>query len=141
MTRRRFVEHGNTADSNLVRPALERQIDIYGRPPRQASFDGGFASRANLRLAKDELGVQDVAFHKKCGLEIKDMVRSSWVYRRLKNFRSGMEGLISALKSGGMDRCVWRSHASLESFRSYVWACVLAFNVAVLARRLMADTA
>ena len=69
------------------------------------------------------------------------MVRSPWVYRRLRNFRSGIEGLTSALKSGGMNRCTWRSQHSLDSFRRYVWACVLAFNVTVLARRLVADTA
>ena len=65
-----LVDEGNPADSTLVRPLLERQIDIYGKPPRQASFDGGFASKENLRAAKEELGVQDVAFHKKCGLAI-----------------------------------------------------------------------
>ena len=68
------------------------------------------------------------------------MTRSAWVYRRLRNFRSGIEGLISALKSRGMDRCTWRSQDSLDSFRSYVWSCVLAFNLAVIARRLVGDT-
>ena len=131
-----FIEPGNPADSTLVRPALQRQVDIYGQGPRQVSFDGAFASQENLRLAKDEFGVEDVAFHKKSGLKIEDMARSPWVYRRLRNFRSGIEGLISGLKSGGMDRCRWRSQDTLESFRSYVWACVLAFNVAVLARKL-----
>jgi IS5 family transposase len=136
-----FVEPGNPSDSNLVKPVLERQVAIYGKPPRQASFDGGFASKDNLRVAKDQLKVEDVAFHKKCGLEIADMVRSPWVYRQLRNFRAGIEGLISALKSAGMDRCTWRSQHSLESFRSYIWACVLAFNVSVIARHLCADTA
>jgi len=27
---------------------IERQIEIYERPPRQAAFDGGFASKANV---------------------------------------------------------------------------------------------
>ena len=136
-----LVEQGNPADSTLVRRMIERQIDIYGKPPRQASFDGGFASKENLRVAKEELKVEEVMFHKKCGLEVKDMARSAWVYRRLKNFRAGIEGLISALKRGGMGRCSWRSHDSLESFRCYVWACVLAFNTTVIARRLMGNTA
>jgi hypothetical protein len=33
--------------------------------------------------------VQDVAFHKKCGIAVADMVKSQWVYRRLRNFRAG----------------------------------------------------
>jgi len=28
-----------------------------------------------------------MAFHKKSGLKVEDMVRSNWVYRRLRNFR------------------------------------------------------
>jgi len=134
-----FVNEGNPADSTLVRPILERQIGIYGKPPRQASFDGGFASKENLQVAKEELGVQDVAFHKKCGLAIEDMTRSPWVYRQLRRFRSGIEGIISTLKGRGMDRCSWRSQASLDAFRSYVWACVLALNALVIARHLLSD--
>ena len=30
-----------------------------------------------------------MAFHKKAGLRIKDMVNSNWVYRKLRNFRTG----------------------------------------------------
>ena len=132
-----FIEQGNPADSTLVQPVLQRQIDIYKQPPRQASFDGAFASKENLRVAKEVLGVEDVAFHKKCGLKIEDMARSHSVYRRLRNFRSGIEGIISALKGRGMDRCTWRSQDSLQSFRSYAWSCVLAFNVLVLARHVL----
>lgn len=136
-----FVDAGNFADSTVVRPVLERQIEIYGKPPRQASFDGGFASRENLRIAKDDLHVQDVAFHKKCGLEIENMTRSPWVFRQLRRFRSGIEGIISTLKGRGMDRCTWRSQDSLESFRCYVWSCVLAFNVTVIARHMVGNSA
>ena len=32
-----------------------------------------------------------MAFHKKAGLRIKDMVKSNWVYRKLRNFRAGIE--------------------------------------------------
>ena len=67
---------GNPADSQQLEPLLERQCDLYGRYPRQASFDGGFASSDNLKWAKKQ-GVQDVAFAKKCGLTIENMVRSS----------------------------------------------------------------
>ena len=54
-------------------------IESYGRAPRQAVVDGGYASRENLQAAK-ALGVEDVAFPKKCGLTIEEMVKSAWVY-------------------------------------------------------------
>ena len=33
----------------------------------------------------------DVAFHKKAGLRVMDMVKSNWVYLKLRNFRAGTE--------------------------------------------------
>lgn len=130
------IEEGNPADSGMVKRIIERQIDIYGRPPRQAAFDGGFASKENLRIAKDDLGVGQVAFHKKCGLEISDMVKSAWVFKRLRNFRAGIEGCISTLKRAfQLDRVTWRG---FRGFKSYVWASVVSFNAIVLARLLLA---
>ena len=70
---------------------LDRHIARAGAPPRQTAADGGYASRANLAAAKAR-GIADVAFHKKCGIAITEMVKSPWVYRRLRNFRAGIEG-------------------------------------------------
>src|SRR5262245_38119999 len=64
---------------------------------RRRGRDGGYASRANLAAAKDR-GVIDVAFHKKCGIAVVDMVKSPGVYRRLRNFRAGIEAAISWFK-------------------------------------------
>ena len=128
------VEDGNPADATLVRRTIERQIEIYGKAPRQVSFDGGFASKENLRIAKQDLGVQDAAFHKKCGLEVAEMVKSPWVYKRLRHFRAGIEGLIGTLKNAfGLTRCLWRS---LAGFKRCVWASVVGFNFLTLARHL-----
>jgi IS5 family transposase len=131
------IEQGNPPDATLVERTLKRHITLFGAPPRQACFDGGFASRANLERAK-QLGVEDIAFHRKSGLEITEMVRSAWVFRRLRDFRSGIEGCISTLKRAfRMDRCSWRGFAS---FCAYVWACVTSFNLLGLARyRLSAE--
>ena len=113
---------------------VDRQIEIYGQPPRQVAFDGGFASKENLQSIKNK-GVEDVMFCKRRGLEISDMVSSPKVYRLLRNFRAGIEGIISFLKRAfGMGRCLWRS---LESFRSYVWASVVSSNLLVFARALL----
>jgi IS5 family transposase len=125
------IEAGNPADSDRLLPMLERQIALYGQAPRQAAADGGFASHANLDEAKAR-GVSDMAFHKKCGLRIEDMVRSHWVYRKLRNFRAGIEAGISCLKRAyGLARCTWRG---LEHFKAYVWSSVVTYNLALFTR-------
>src|ERR1700752_4632278 len=91
------IEAGNPADSERFLPMLDRHIARTGAPPRQTAADGGYASRANLVAAKHR-GVADVAFHKKCGIAITEMVKSPWVYRRLRNFRAGIEAAISCFK-------------------------------------------
>jgi IS5 family transposase len=126
------VLEGNPADSTLGKTMVDRQAEIFSRPPRQVVFDGGFASKMNLSEIK-ALGVEDVAFSKGPGLAVGDMVRSSWVYKRLRDFRAGIEGNISFLKRVfGLDRCTWRSWSS---FQSYVWGSILSFNLLILARR------
>ena len=125
------IEAGNPADSERLLPMLERHIALYGAAPDQAAADGGYASRENLRQAK-AWGVRDMAFHKKCGLKIEDMVKSHWVYRKLRNFRAGIEAGISCLKRAfGLDRCTWRG---LDHFKAYVWSSVVAYNLALFAR-------
>ena len=91
------VETGNPADAERFVPMLERQIARCGAPPRQVAADGGYASHDNLTAAKAR-GVKDVAFHKRRGLALEDMVKSRWVYRKLRNFRAGIEAGISCLK-------------------------------------------
>src|SRR4249919_3816125 len=125
------IEGGNPADSERFLPMLNRHIGFYGQAPRQTAADGGFASRHNLGEAK-ALGVRDVAFHKKAGLRVMDMVKSNWVYRKLRNFRAGIESDISCLKRAyGLGRCVWRG---LDHFRAYVWSSAVAYNLALFAR-------
>jgi IS5 family transposase len=125
------IEAGNPADSERFLPMLKRHIAFYGEAPRQAAADGGYASRPNLSQAK-ALGVHDLAFHKKAGLRIMDMVKSNWVYRKLRNFRAGIESNISCLKRAfGLARCVWRG---LDHFRAYVWSSAVAYNLALFVR-------
>jgi transposase, IS5 family len=125
------IEAGNPADSDRLLPMLARHIDLYGQAPRQAAADGGFATRDNLVTAKT-LGVSDMAFHKKAGLRIEDMVTSKWVYRKLRNFRAGIEADISCLKRAyGLARCTWRG---LDHFKTYVWSSVVAYNLALFTR-------
>ncbi|HEX8809070.1 MAG TPA: ISNCY family transposase [Xanthobacteraceae bacterium] len=125
------IEAGNPADAERFVPMLDRQIARTGAPPRQTAADGGYASRANLAAAKAR-GVADVAFHKKCGIAITEMVKSPWVYRRLRNFRAGIEAAISCFKRAyGAARCTWRG---LDHFKAYIWSAVVAHNLVLFAR-------
>jgi transposase, IS5 family len=128
------IAEGNPADSDMAVPMLRRHARIVGRTPEQAAFDGGFASRENLERGK-ALGVQDLAFSKRRGMKVSEMTRSERVYRLLRDFRAGIEGLISRLKrSFGLRRCTWRG---AESFGTYVMSSVLAANALTLARHLL----
>ena len=129
------IEEGNPADFTIAEKMIARQQEIYGRVPRQAAFDGGFASKLNLASIK-KLGVKDVAFSKKRGLKVNEMAKSTWVYKRLRDFRAGIEGMISFLKRCfGLTRCTWRG---FESFKAYAWSSVVTANLLLMARRMIA---
>jgi IS5 family transposase len=129
------VERGNPADSTKAVQLAKRAIKVLGINPEQIVFDGGFSSRENLGEIK-ALGIRDVAFSKAPGLAIKDMVKRTWLYQRLRNFRAGIEGVISYLKRCfGWDRCAWSSY---KSFRAYTWGSVIAVNLVMLARHALA---
>jgi len=126
---------GNPADTTLTDQMLDRQRDLYGRYPLKVALDGGFASKENLNSAKSK-HIKDVCFAKKRGIEVEEMCRSPWVYRRLRRFRAGVESGISWLKRCfGLCRCTWKG---LQSFRSYVWASIVSANLLTLARKEMA---
>ncbi len=122
---------GNPADATLTQTMLERQREIFGRPPLKVALDGGFASKENLHAAK-KMGVRDVCFSKGRGLTEEDMCRSPFVYKVLRKFRAGIESGISWLKRAfGLGRCLWKG---VESFGSYVWASIVSANLLTMAR-------
>lgn len=126
-----LIAKGNPADSDQYIPMLERYKGSFSMVPRQVSADGGFASKNNLTEARG-LGVKDAVFAKKRGLSVIDMAKSSWVYKKLRNFRAGIEANISTLKRAfGLDRCNWKGW---EGFRRYVWSSIFAYNLQVIAR-------
>ena len=126
-----IVERGNPADSSMFLPLMERQKNIYGRSPRQVAADGGFASKDNVRDGKG-LGIKDIAFEKRKGISISEMVKSTWVYKKLRNFRAGIEANISVLKRAfGLFRCTWTGwHGFVRCVRS----AVVAYNLLLLGR-------
>jgi IS5 family transposase len=129
------IERGNPMDSTLAFKMVERFREAFGCSPAQVVFDGGFASSDNVARIK-ACGVTDVAFTKHQGIELSEMVRSSWIFKRLKRFRAGVEGCISFLKRCfGLARCTWRG--GREGFAAYTWSAILAANLLTLARHTL----
>ncbi len=127
------IERGNPSDIGFFMPSLERVTEIMGKAPRQVSSDDGFASEENAERAQS-LGVKDVVFGGKLKKE-DQWVRSPWVQKQLRRFRSGIEATISAGKRAfGLDRCTW---SGWEGFQCYVWSAVVAWNLQVMARHLL----
>ncbi len=125
------IERGNPADSSMFVPLMDRQKQIYGRFPRQVAADGGFASETNLKTGKAN-GIRDIAFAKRKGISILEMVKSTWVYKKLRNFRAGIEANISVLKRAfGLFRCAW---SGWHGFMRCVRSAVVAYNLLVLGR-------
>jgi len=117
-----IILDGNPCDSTLATTMMKRHSDLFGKCAEHAAFDGGFASRDNLDKLKKQ-GIANVMFHKKVGLEITDMVKDSWVYKKLRNFRAGIEGIISFLKRAlGADRS---RRKGLRAFKAYALSAVV----------------
>lgn len=130
------IERGNPADVNVAIRQLERQKELFGKAPKSAAFDGGYASRENLEAAK-ALGVERCAFSKAQGLTKEEMAGSRRTHGRLRNFRAGIEGKISWLKRDfGLGRCTWKGW---ERFQSYVWSACFAANLQTLVRLRLAS--
>lgn len=130
-----MILNGNPADVTLSTEMVTRHRTRYQRAPKQIAFDGAFASQDNVQAIKDQ-GVTDVVFSKRCGLPLTAMARSSWIYKRLRDFRAGIEGCISFLKRCfGLTRCAW---SGLDSFKTYVWGSIVSANLLLLARHHIA---
>ena len=119
-------------DDELWTPALDRHVALFGRVPRLAVADAGFASPANERAATDR-GVHHVVLPRR-GRPAPSRHpprRQRW-YRRALRWRTGSEGRISAIKRcHGLWRCRYRGESGMER---WVGLGVIANNLLALAR-------
>jgi len=112
-------------DQALWVPSLIRHEQLFGRAPRLAVADSGFASRANERAAH-ERGVRNVVLPRQ-----RRKGRSRAVRAALR-WRTGCEGRISALKRRhGLRRCRYRGLPGMER---WVGLGVIANDLLVLGR-------
>jgi len=125
------VLDGNPADSELVPGVIDRHMQFYGTAPKEAVFDGCFASAANRNYAKQN-GIEELTFSKNRYLDINSLVSSQTVHRKLRNFRAGIEACISYMKRiFGWSRILDKGK---QSFAATIQAAAAAYNLTVLAR-------
>jgi len=125
------IEDGNPADSTLYIPVLDACHNDYEKRPVAVVADGGYASQANVALARAS-GVKRAVFSKRVGLGYHQMGVKKKTFEVLKNFRAGIEGNISELKRAfAMGRANWKG---LDGFKAYVWSAVLSYNLVRMAR-------
>ncbi len=129
-----MVERGNWSDAEYFGKGIDRLKERYDIHPEEITTDGGFASKVNYDYAVGK-GIKKVLFTKKCSSKIVELVKTSRAYKKLKKFRAGIEGCISAAKRAyGLSRCNWKGW---RSFQSYVWLGVMAFNLNIMAEALL----
>jgi IS5 family transposase len=132
------VASNNMADQLQWKPALEAHKEIFKQAPHLAAADRGFWSAANEAAAK-ELGVKRIVLPGRGRLSKKRAARQKerW-FRRGQGWRAGAEARISTLKHRfGMERAYYKGEAGFER---YVGCCVLAQNLAAMARKKNANT-
>jgi IS5 family transposase len=121
------VERGNPPDAPQLLPAVERVIAVTGRSPGTVVADRGFGTAANDQ-AVEALGVRRVGLQRtgtpgKARLALE----RTRAFRRLRNWRVGIEARISHLKrSFGLRRTRLRR---LGGARTWVGLGIFAYNL------------
>lgn len=125
------IESGNPSDIERYLPMIERTIEKIGLCPKAVAADGGYACIDNLDEAKI-MGIDEVAFQKRKNLPIAAMTSSEALYKKLCDFRSGIESNISELKRAyGLKRVSWRGR---DKFSACVWLAICSYNLVRMAR-------
>ena len=129
------VLEGNPADTNQVRPSLERHRQIFHCAPDLYAGDRGFYSAENLDECQ-KAGVSQVSIPQRGGQKTaeREALERSPAFKKGQRFRAGIEGRISVLFRGrGMKRCRAQGR---ERFEVLVGAAVLANNLLRIAALL-----
>jgi transposase, IS5 family len=122
-----WLQRGNPPDGPQLLPAVERVAAVTGRPPRTVVGDRGFGTAANDQ-ALEALGVKHIGLQRngtpgKARLALERTRR----FRRLRNWRVGIEARISHLKrSFGLRRTRLRR---LGGARTWVSLGIFAYNL------------
>jgi IS5 family transposase len=121
------LQQGNPPDGPQLVPAVGRVIAVTGRPPGTVTADRGFGTAANDQ-AMEALGVKRIGLQRngtpgKARLAVERTRR----FRRLRNWRVGIEARISHLKRAfGLRRTRLRR---LGGARTWVGLGIFAYNL------------
>ncbi len=121
------LQQGNPPDAAQLVPAVERVVAITGRVPGTVVGDRGFGSAANDR-ALAELGVARIGLARNgTPGKARQALERTRAFRRMRNWRVGIEARISHLKRGfGLRRTRLRR---LAGARTWVGLGVFAYNL------------
>jgi len=121
------LEQGNPPDAPQLLPAVERVVQVTGHVPATVVGDRGFGTAANDR-ALAELGVARIGLQR-TGTPgtARRALEQTRAFRRMRNWRVGIEARISHLKrSFGLRRTRLRR---LAGARTWVGLGVFAYNL------------
>lgn len=125
------VEDGNPSDIELFLPVLDYHQSVLNELPQSTVADGGYASKNNVYEGRQR-GIQRVVFHKRAGISLQTMGVKAKTFKKLRDFRAGVEGNISELKRVfGAGKARWKK---FDGFCAFVWSAVLSYNLVRLAR-------
>lgn len=130
------VLQGNPNDKKQWLPSVDHHIQLFGKPPEQASADRGVYSIRNESRAKKR-GVKHVILPKPGykSEERKKYEKQAWFVRG-RHWHNGIEGRISVLKRCfDLDRCL--AHGE-TGFEKWVGWGVIANNLLVIGRKCAA---
>jgi transposase, IS5 family len=121
------LQQGNPPDAPQLVPAVQRVAQVTGRVAGTVVGDRGFGTTANDR-ALAELGVQRIGLQRKGTLSAaRAALERTRAFRRLRNWRVGIEARISHLKrSFGLRRTRLRR---LPGARTWVGLGIFAYNL------------
>ncbi len=125
------IEKGNPGDVDRFIPVIQGHLETFGQVPATTVSDGCYASLDNVDEGR-ALGISRVVFHKKRGISYLDMGVKKKTFKRLRDFRAGIEGNISELKRVfGASKAMWKG---LDGFKAFVWSSVISYNLVRLAK-------
>jgi IS5 family transposase len=121
------VEQGNPADAPQLVPAVRRVIAVTGQAPGTVVGDRGFGTAANDQ-AVEALGVRRIGLQRNgTPGKARQALERTRAFRRLRNWRVGIEARISHLKRAfGLRRTRLRR---LGGARTWVGLGIFAYNL------------
>jgi transposase, IS5 family len=120
------LQQGNPPDAPQLVPAVERVAEVTGRVAATVVGDRGFGTTANDR-ALAECGVKRIGLQRKGTVSAaRAALERTRRFRRLRNWRVGIEARISHLKRSWLRRTRLRR---LPGARTWVGLGIFAYNL------------